>query len=176
MSVSIPTIRLGELRDAEVEDLRMTAARHHDVLRLEVAMNDPAGVCAREPVGYRGEDLHDLSDISRRAGPVVERLPVDDLHREVMDGVGRSRIVNRNDGRMIERGCQLRLANKALDAGGVGGAKHFQRDHTAELHVAGGVHVRHTAGTEKALDAVAAHNHASRHVHPRDDTWTSMNS
>jgi hypothetical protein len=40
---------VDELRDAEVEDLHAAIAREEQILRLQVAMDDPPSVCGREP-------------------------------------------------------------------------------------------------------------------------------
>ena len=77
---------VGEAGDAEVSDLDAAVAKHHDVLRLDVAVDDAARMRVRER-------LHDLRDEVQRLTPVelaalfhilLERDAVDELHDDIL--------------------------------------------------------------------------------------------
>src|SRR5262249_61165689 len=77
-------VALGELDEAEVENLRSAVARDHDVRGFDVAMDDPGGVGAREGVG-------DLGGASERLGqrhPASPDLPVERDTVDVFHGDG----------------------------------------------------------------------------------------
>ena len=51
--------RLHQFRQTEVQDLDETVARHHHVLGLQVAVDNPGGVRLCEPVGHLHTDLEE---------------------------------------------------------------------------------------------------------------------
>ncbi len=96
--------RVGKTRDAKVGDLHAAVTQHHDVLRLDVAVDDAAAVGV-------AQSAHDLRDEVQRFAPVhaaaplhvlLERDAVDQLHDDVLKvGVGGD-IVDRDDIRVAE--------------------------------------------------------------------------
>ena len=90
--------RLGEPREAPVHQVDLPEARHHDVLGLEIAVDDAAVVRVRDGVADLHEDLEALGDALGRADgprgiaqPARERHALHELHREVRDARGRRR-------------------------------------------------------------------------------------
>ena len=76
---------LGELGEAEVEDLGEAVGRDHDVPGLEVAVHDPRRVRLGEPL--RG--LREVAEQGAQVRLVLvdearERLPAHELHRDVV--------------------------------------------------------------------------------------------
>ena len=70
-----------ELRDAEVEHLRLAGGRQRDVRRLQIAMNDAHIVRGGKRVRDLGAHLERLLDRQRAgAEPLGERLPFEILH------------------------------------------------------------------------------------------------
>ena len=63
---------LRELRDAEVEDLRRAGFGQEDVLRLEIAMDQPARVRSHQAAGQGGGDAE---SIGRGDRPSADRRP-----------------------------------------------------------------------------------------------------
>jgi len=75
---------IAEPRQAEVHDPHRPVAADHDVLRFEIAVHDSGRVCRREPAARVKEHFEDVSPASvRRSQPTVERLALDELHRDV---------------------------------------------------------------------------------------------
>ena len=163
----MPTIEpgLGHLararaRDAEVRHLHATLAVDEHVVRLDVAVDDPVPVREAE----RREDLPRVldRDVDRRRAArddqLLERPPVEVLHRDVVRALGLAAVVDRDDVRMRERGRVLRLAAEALDellVVRVAVVEDLDRDAAAELLVLGEVDVRHPAGAKLAHDLIA---------------------
>ena len=157
--------RLGHLarpgaRDAEVGDLDAALAVDEDVVRLDVAVDDPVPV--RE--AQRREDLARVLDATLTgAGPrptieLLQRAPVEVLHRDVVRVLRLAAVVDRDDVRMVQRGGVLRLAPEPLDellVVRVAVVEDLDRDAAAELLVLREVDVGHPAGAELADDLVA---------------------
>ena len=75
----------GNDGDTEVHDADLTLAVDHDVVRLEIAMDDTSRVRGRQPRGELARDLDRLST-AKRPDPSQQRgeiLPGDVLHRQV---------------------------------------------------------------------------------------------
>ncbi len=105
-----------QLREAEVEHLHRAAAREEDVGRLDVAMQDAFGVRRVERVGDLRRDVEHVPQIERPSRqPPIERLAVEQLHREIELAFVLVEAVDRADVRMIERRRGARFAAEALD-------------------------------------------------------------
>ena len=111
---------VGEAGDAEVSDLDAAVAKHHDVLRLDVAVDDAARMRVRER-------LHDLRDEVQRLTPVelaalfhilLERDAVDELHDDILR-LAAADVVDRDDIRVREH-CDSLLNVAEAAAGKVG--------------------------------------------------------
>ena len=78
-----------QLRDAEVEELHLAVGRDEDVRRLEVAVDDEVLVRVADGVAHHLEEREPASSERLRVVAVaVDRLAVDELHREVRQSVG----------------------------------------------------------------------------------------
>ena len=83
---------VGELGEAEVEDLDPPVAGHEEVVRLEVAVHDALLVRRREAPRRLGDEIHGLADRDRAAAqPLAERLPLEQLGDEVRGAVDAAR-------------------------------------------------------------------------------------
>jgi hypothetical protein len=140
--------------------LRAFVGGDENVVRLDVPVDDPVAV--REP--QRLEELlrvrDRLRDRERSAGEdeLLQAAALDDLHGDVVRPLGLASVVDRDDVRMGEAGCGLRLPPEALDeevVGRVALVQDLDRHAPSELLVLGEVDVRHPAGAELAQDAVA---------------------
>src|SRR2546428_520100 len=156
--------RLGHLadactRDPEVRHLQSPLTVDQHVVRLDVAVDD--AVAVREP--NRSEDLARVVDreVDRRGAArddqLLQRAPVEVLHRDVVGALRLAAVVDRNDVRVREAGRVLRLAAEALDeliVAGMAVVEDLDRDAPAEHLVLSEVNVRHTARAELAQDAI----------------------
>jgi hypothetical protein len=147
---------IGRLDQAEVEDLDAAVGIDEDVLRLEVAVDEPLPVRGGESVG----DLHrDVERLPRRQSTLdsrSQRLSLEELHDQVGDGDALPAVFDRGladveegaDVRMAERGDRARLAAKTL--GEIADADAVRRQHldghnASKAGVAGAIHLPHPA-------------------------------
>ena len=144
-------------RDAEVGDDRVTA-RQHDVLRLDVAMDDVVFVRVRERFGHFAGDLECIVDGQLRltVQPVAEGFAFDVRHHVVQHPARVAGIVDREDVGMLEAGGELDLAQEPLAAEGHRdlGAQRLQRDESLVSRVARQVDQRHPATAQLPIDHV----------------------
>ena len=142
-------------RDAEVGHLDVPVAADDHVVRLDVAVDDVVAV----RLGERAEDLAgelDRRQRRRRAladEQLLQRRPVEVLHRDVVGALRLAAVVDADDVRMAEARGVARLALEPLDellVARVALVQHLQRDLAAELLVLGQVDVGHAAGAELA--------------------------
>ena len=115
----------------------------------------------------------------------VERLPLDQLHRQEMH-VRRFVFFNRvdrDDARAIEGGEDLGLTLESREAVGVAGdvgRQHLQRDVAAELGVAGAIDLAHSASAQLGEDFVVAEGLAdhgrglAEAITRQTQTWGAM--
>ena len=169
--------RVGELvarqplRQAEVEHLDLAFRRHHHVRALEVAMHDAPRVRVRQRAGQLLPVPQDLLDRQRAAGhPLAERLPFDELHRDVGLAIGFAHVVDRADVGMVQFRGQPRLAHEPRPCGLVGqgfGGQHLQSHVTLKPRVARPVDFAHAARADGGVDFVRAEASAGRKGHQR---------
>ena len=148
-----------ETRETKVHDAHRTVPADHDVLRFEVAVDDAGGVRRRQAAPGRDEDVQHLAPAARlRAHPLIQRLTLDELHRDVdviVDGAG---VVDRDDvGVRDERdGARFpQQARAAVRRGGPRLADDLQRDPPVEIRVIRRVHLAHPPAPDRVQDLVA---------------------
>ena len=108
---------LREPREPEVHDAHGAVAPDHDVLGLEVAVDDAGRVRRRQPAPGGDEHVQDLAPASRlRAQPRVDGLAFDELHRDVDAIVDGARVVDGDDVRVRQARDRARLAQQARPA------------------------------------------------------------
>ncbi len=151
--------RREQLGQPEVQDLEPPVAGHHQVGRLEIAVDDAAFVRRRQGVGQGDGDLED----PRQRQPVSRdelrhRLALDQLHRQEMEPVDVLEGVDGDDAGVAETGQSARLPAEPAQAGVVDGAarrQHLERHPATEIGVLGDKHLTHTAAAEGFHDPVA---------------------
>ena len=103
-----------ELGQAEVEDLGVAVARDHDVLRLEVAVDDPRGVRLGQAFGHVLQVAQELRQRSPAAmNLLAQRHTVDVLQRDEVEAFGLADLVDVRDVGVVERGDGVRLLLEA---------------------------------------------------------------
>src|SRR5207249_1692486 len=131
-------------RDAEVDELHAAVRRDHDVLGLEVAVDDAMIVQVDERVGDLDRELdrgrHGEAALAPQA--VAEQLPRDVLHRQVEPAL-LARAEDLDDGGMIQALPDLLLTAEALVEVEVArpedGGHAAARDHVEELVLVDGL-------------------------------------
>ena len=98
-------------RHAEVEDLDAPVVRDEHVLGLQIAMDDPAIVCGREPERQLHRPLERLARRRRAAlEPLAKRLPFEQLHDRMRDAAVGADVVERQDVGMVDGRDRARFA------------------------------------------------------------------
>ncbi len=162
--------RLDELGEAEVEDLDVPVLRDHDVLGLQVPVDDARAVRLGEALGdLRGE----VEELARRNGlrgdELAQRAPLDQLHRDVRRFAGCADVVDRQDVRVVQRRGRPRLLLEAPPPLGIRGAlggQDLDRDVAAEPLVPRAVDLAHPSRAERREDLVGAELRSVCERHP----------
>ena len=104
-----------QARDAEVCDLHAPVAQHHDVLGLDVAVDDAAAVRVGECAHDLGDEVHRLAPVHAAAALhiLLEGDPVDQLHDDILRVTRGGDVIDRDDVRMGELGNGARLVAEA---------------------------------------------------------------
>ena len=109
-------IRRRQPGEAEIENLHAAVARHHHVVRLEVAVHDAVLVRVRQRGGQLAGDARQVR--RRRAPAAIELIPqrraVDELRGDEQVAVELLEGVDRADARMREAGRRARLAAQSI--------------------------------------------------------------
>ena len=159
---------VGEAGDAEVSDLDAAVAKHHDVLRLDVAVDDAARMRVRER-------LHDLRDEVQRLTPVelaalfhilLERDAVDELHDDVLRR-GARHVIDRNDvrvgkhrdglGFIVEAAAEIRVAREIA-------FQYLDRHKAVEPVALGLIDHCHAAAADQLKQLIAVVQHSADHL------------
>ena len=134
-------LRPDEPGDAEVAQLHVAVARHQDVLRLHVAVQDPGGVGGGERLGQPDADGQRPGPLERAlGGDLVGQGPAGHvLHDEVgLAQLGEAGVVDGDDGRVArQRPHGGALALEAGHGGLVerGGPDHLDGDVAVQLRL-----------------------------------------
>jgi hypothetical protein len=152
---------LGKPRQPEVHDAHRTVAPDHDVLGLEVAVDDARRVRRRQAAPRRDEDVQHLAPTPRLgAQPRVDGLALDELHRDVNALADRPGVVNGDDVGVRQPRDRARLTQQArapLGRAGAGFADDLQRDPPVQIRVIRRVHLTHSPASNRAEDLVPVH-------------------
>ena len=176
-------------RNAEVGHPRV-AAREHDVLGLDVAVNDPAGMGIPQRLGDLVRHLEGVVErqLLLALHAVTERLPRDVGHDVVQQPPARvagrldhAAVEEGEDVRMVELGGDGDLAEEPLGAERVGEfrVEDLDRHRAIVLEVVREVDGGHAALAELALDAVAVgegggESHQKIQLPPAVRGWSSV--
>jgi len=105
------------LRDPEIGDHRQPVLVEHDVVGLDVAVDDAALVRVREGARHLDQDLTDLGRRERaaRGQHGRQRLTAQELHDEIDHPAGLADAIDRDDAGVFELGGRTRFALEPLD-------------------------------------------------------------
>ena len=146
--------------ETEVQDLHAAIGGDEDILRFQIAMDDPLLVCGGQTICDISADLQHLPD---RQGavfqPRAKRLALEQLHDGVRSAFVLPEVVDGEDVGMRQRGDGAGLAFEARARGLVRGEARRQDldSHGAsELGIGGAIDFTHAARTEQPDDLVLA--------------------
>jgi hypothetical protein len=135
------------------------AVVEQDVLRLDVAVNDPLPVGVVERPRHLPGDPHGVlhRQVLLAGKPVAERFAIDERHHIEDRRLDPARVMERQDVRMLQVGRGADLGQEPLGAedGGQLGAEDLERHLAVVPEVVGQVDRGHAALAERALDRVA---------------------
>ena len=172
---ALPLERAG---DTEIHDVDAAALVDHDVLRLEVAVDDAVAVGLGQAPGDLQGDRHgpagrQLSDLADEA---LEVLAVDIFHGDVGRALRPADVEHAADILVDDRAGRLELVAETLDRLGVGGhfgPEELQGDLLVELGVVDLVDPAHAAAAELLDDLVAAgEDRPGRKLPERGTAWS----
>jgi hypothetical protein len=156
--------RVGGLRDlrflfqfgqAKVGEFRITAPGDQDILRLDIAMQDPGLMRRGESVGDAGEQFDDVPPRSLfGAAPGAERPAIDILGDQILTSLMLAHVVDGDDVGMVERGGHLSLALKAPSRRRIRQlvGENLHRDVAIQFGIAGAIHLAHPARSQRLQD------------------------
>ena len=158
------------LGDTEVGDLHAAVGGDHDVLGLQVAVDD---VLSLRVVERREHSLENPRDLGERhvADVRPERSAGHVLHGDVRGSVAHEVVVDRDDVGMAEGARQPRLAQEAPGERRIGLAQRAQLlegDQAIEIRLPRQVHGGHAAASELVEDLVAPDGPGDAIAHPFD--------
>ena len=124
--------------------------RHHDVVRLDVAVDQVHLVGAVQPLGHLGDDADrlGLGQPPVALDLLAQRLPLDELHHQIGDAAGLAEVEGADDVRVVQPAGGVELLLEALDQDGVAGhvLRHDLDGHDrAAVAAAGAVDGAHAA-------------------------------
>ena len=144
-----------------------------DVGGLDVTVDDAAGVRVVERRGDPTEDRGELPGTGPAAAQqLVERHPVDEPHRDVVQPARAVGVVHVDDGRVVEGGRAASLpveAARRVGVAGDDGIEDLERDRAVEGELAGTKDPAETAPAEQPVHLVAAERTTGQIelVHPK---------
>jgi hypothetical protein len=148
------SVAVGNTRDAEVEDLRLSAFVHEDVAGFEITMDQTPLVCVMDGIANLDGKFQPLPRVQMmQFGVLAQFFAANELHSEVRLGpkacICGAGIVNLRDGGMLQAAKRLRLraCQARLDD--------FQRDGSAGLILLRFVNGAHSAFADETRDLVA---------------------
>src|SRR5262249_30778353 len=140
----------------EVHDFDVTVLTNQDVLRLDIAMNQPGLVSRGERTGDLLPDLNDpLRLLDAANGPQV--LAVHQLHGDGEVRVRVDYLVNGENVRMIESGCRFGFADEPAHGARIADsvrAQEFQGYRAVQVLVLRGVDFAHAAAAQQLRNPI----------------------
>jgi hypothetical protein len=138
------------LGEPEVQDLRVAPRRDEDVRRLDVPVDEAAGMRRIEGVGDLGRPGDELVRRDRPAvDPLLERGSFEKLHHDERPTLVIADVEDAADVRVAERGGGAGLTLLQVLLG-----QELERDLASEPCVLGLVHDAHASAAQPAEDAV----------------------
>jgi hypothetical protein len=148
---------LGQhLGQAPVHHLHLAERPHHDVRRLQVAVDHSLGVGVRQRLGDLQGDGQQPRPVRRRVGALgqegLQRLALDQLHGEERPRAEAADVVDRHHAGVLQLAADLRLLEEA--PGDFWPSDILLQQHL-DGHVAAAQHRPHAAAGNLALELVA---------------------
>ena len=165
----VSAVASTQFRKAEVEHLHSAVGANHDVGRLQIAMDDAAGVRRRQGIGDRDRDPQHLAEAHAVAwNERIQALPTHVLHHDEIVAVCRLDFVDGDDVCVIEGRGGVRFLDETTAAVLVADAvrrQHFDRDFAIQSRIARAIHLAHSACADEREDLVGPESCAGLESH-----------
>jgi hypothetical protein len=155
---SVRHVRLGLLRQSEIQDLDSAGGGDDQIGWFDIAVDDVSCVC----VSQRVSDLETVAEhrFERQSfgrDEIAERLSLDEFHHDERVSAFVLDLIDRADARMIERRRCTCFPQQAPAAGVIRDAmEELDRDVASKLLVVGAKHRAHSAGPDSGDDTVTS--------------------
>ena len=160
---------LGQLREAEVEDLDAAVSGHEEVLGLQVPVDDALLVGGGQALGDLGGVVDGLARGEAPSGELrAQRLALEQLLNDVGSAIVLADVVDDRDVGVVEHPRRPGFLLEALQPVRVsreGSRKDLDRDVAAEPRVSGPVYLAHSARTQRRQNLVGAEASTRRQRH-----------
>ena len=158
--------RRRELRESEIEDFRVAVGTQHDVLGLDIAVHETAGMRRRQSTCELDADLDNVADRQRALLQAVpQRLALDELGDEVRTVIDFAEIVYHDDMRVVQTGRGSGFLMKPSEPIAVNGEmrrQELERHRPIELGVVGQIHLAHAARAQPRHQLIGVHDPATQ--------------
>src|SRR2546425_3342121 len=148
-----PPLR-GDLRQSEIENLRLPSIRDEDVSWLDIPVDDSFRMCRVESVGDLDAQIEHRLDLHRLASDAVpECLPLQQFHGDEGSPIDLIYFVDGADVWMVQRGRSLGLPLETVEGLRIIGefvGQELQGDVATELEVFGLIHHTHAPAADPA--------------------------
>ena len=147
--------------DAEIHDLAIAVAQHHEIGGLDVAMDDAAAVRVSQAIA----GLHDVSqlfydgDLPVAGDDLIERLAVEELHHQIGIALMIAQVIDDDDVGVLQHAGGFGLTVEALEQVGILGkaaGHHLDGDDALDEVIHRLVHDAHAALAQNLNDVVLA--------------------
>src|SRR5438876_3251902 len=147
--------------DAEIHDLAIAVAQHHEIGGLDVAMDDAAAVRVSQAIA----GLHDVSqlfydgDLPVAGDDLIERLAVEELHHQIGIALMIAQVIDDDDVGVLQHAGGFGLTVEALEQVGILGkaaGHHLDGDDALDEVIHRLVHDAHAALAQNFNDVVLA--------------------
>ena len=159
-------IGIGKAGDTEVGYLHRAVTEHHDILRLNIAVDNATGMGV-------AQTAHDVGDEVQRLAPVhmiaalhilLEGNAIQQLHDDILDALRRGHVVNRHNIGVAQLGnCQRLVAEAAAELGILCqiALQNLYSDQAVQAMTLGLIHVCHAARANEFQQLIAVIQHFS---------------
>ncbi len=155
------------MAETKIQNFHVPARADKNICRLDVAVNNSAGMRCIQRVGNLDAEIEQLIELQRTAlDAVLEGLALQQLHGDKVLAIGDVNFMDGADVWIIQRRGGPRLALEAFDSLRIAGKfrwEEFQCDKAPQLEVFGLVNHAHAAAAQLFHDSVmgdGASNHA----------------
>ena len=155
------TVRIGRLSDAEVRQHHPTGYVHHHIVRLHIAVDSTLAMGEVQGAGHRLKEAYRIAEpeVGVFVEDTVQGMPVNVLHRNEIQTVLLTNVVDRHDTGVAQARRRARLTLESLDELGIHAqlrGQHLDGNRALEQRIHRTIDAGHTPAPNLSSDLVAA--------------------